>query len=87
MTDIANRIVGLTLVRPEQLRNPRSDVLNELITALDRSEAAPGSRNVILWGTGQLALPAGSDLPEFALNISPCINSGLMAAAEANHGR
>jgi enoyl-CoA hydratase/carnithine racemase len=69
LIEIADNVAGLTLNRPEKLNALSYELIDALIGLLDRCEADPGVRVVILTGAGECAFSAGGDIPEFAASI------------------
>jgi enoyl-CoA hydratase len=59
----------LTLNRPEKLNALSYALIDQLLGALDRIEADPETRAVILTGNGR-AFSAGGDIPEFAASVA-----------------
>jgi enoyl-CoA hydratase/carnithine racemase len=55
----------ITLNRPDKLNALSTALLEELSAALDRAEAAPETRVVILTGAGEKAFAAGADIAEY----------------------
>nr|HMN85360.1 enoyl-CoA hydratase/isomerase family protein [Bauldia sp.] len=58
-------IAVVTLNRPEKLNALSTALLGELVAALDRAEADPAVRVVILRGAGEKAFAAGADIAEY----------------------
>jgi enoyl-CoA hydratase/carnithine racemase len=67
--DIVDQIATLTFNRPEKLNALSYALIDELMAHLDRCEADPQVRAVILTGAGERAFSAGGDIPEFAASI------------------
>ena len=58
-------VAVLTLNRPEKLNALSTALLAEFAAALDRAEADPAVRVVILTGAGEKAFAAGADIAEY----------------------
>jgi enoyl-CoA hydratase len=56
----------LTLDRPEVLNALDAETMRELVEALERLDADPGCRCVVLTGAGDRAFAAGADIKEMA---------------------
>ena len=70
LMEVEGPIAWLTLNRPEKL-NALDYATNDLLLALlDRIEADPKIRAVIVTGAGDRAFSAGGDIPEFAASIA-----------------
>lgn len=69
MRDVAGNVAVLTFNRPEKLNALSYALIDDLMAELDRCEADPGVRAVILTGAGERAFSAGGDIPEFAASI------------------
>jgi len=70
LMEVKGPIAWLTLNRPEKL-NALDYASNDLLlTLLDRIEADPKVRAVIVTGAGERAFSAGGDIPEFAASIA-----------------
>ncbi|EYD78114.1 Enoyl-CoA hydratase [Rubellimicrobium mesophilum DSM 19309] len=69
LIEIADDVAVLTLNRPEKLNALSYELIDKLMGFLDRCEADPGVRAVILTGAGERAFSAGGDIPEFAVSI------------------
>ena len=62
-------IAFLTLNRPEKLNALSYGLIDDLMMALDRIEADPTLRAVILTGSGERAFSAGADITEFSCSV------------------
>ena len=60
--DISEGIATLTLNRPEKMNAFTSTMMNEIIDAMDRTDADDAVRAVIFTGAGERAFCAGADL-------------------------
>lgn len=60
--DISEGIATLTLNRPEKLNAFTGTMMNEIIDAMDRTDADDSVRAVIFTGAGDRAFCAGADL-------------------------
>jgi enoyl-CoA hydratase/carnithine racemase len=67
--EIADQIATLTFNRPEKLNALSYALIDELMARLDRCEADPKVRAVILTGAGERAFSAGGDIPEISDSI------------------
>lgn len=70
-------IAILRLNRPEKLNALNYELVDALLSALDRIEADPALRAIILTGAGDRAFSAGADIPEFAGSISHGVDTAL----------
>jgi enoyl-CoA hydratase len=57
----------ITLHRPEALNALSFALLEELVTALERLDADPGCRAIVITGSGEKAFAAGADIKELAI--------------------
>ena len=60
--DISEGIATLTLNRPEKMNAFTGTMMNEIIDAMDRTDADDDVRAVIFTGAGERAFCAGADL-------------------------
>lgn len=60
--DISQGIATLTLNRPEKMNAFTGTMMNEIIDAMDRTDADDSVRAVIFTGAGERAFCAGADL-------------------------
>ena len=60
--DISEGIATLTLNRPEKMNAFTNTMMNEIIDAIDRTDADDSVRAVIFTGAGERAFCAGADL-------------------------
>ena len=60
--DVSDRIATITLHRPEKMNAFTGTMMNEVIAALDLTDAADDVRAVIVTGSGDRAFCAGADL-------------------------
>jgi enoyl-CoA hydratase/carnithine racemase len=67
--NVADQIATLTFNRPEKLNALSYALIDELMAMLDRCEADPSVRALILTGAGERAFSAGGDIPEFSASI------------------
>jgi len=68
--DARDGLAFLTLNRPEKLNALSYGMIDDLMAALDRIEADPALRAVILTGRGERAFSAGADITEFSRSVS-----------------
>jgi enoyl-CoA hydratase len=68
--DVANQIARLTLNRPDKLNALNFNLIDRLMAHLDRLEAEPDVRIVILTGAGDRAFSAGADIAEFSTRVA-----------------
>jgi enoyl-CoA hydratase len=61
-----NKILIITINRPNQLNALNKETINELSTELKRAEKDASVRVIILTGSGEKAFVAGADIKEFA---------------------
>ncbi|HJR20269.1 MAG TPA: crotonase/enoyl-CoA hydratase family protein [Dongiaceae bacterium] len=66
---IEDQIALLTLNRPDKLNALNYEMIDRLAAHLDRIEAAPDVRAVILTGAGTRAFSAGGDIHEFSGSV------------------
>ena len=65
-TGSATGVALVTLDRPEVLNSLSFDLLDELAAVLDRLDADPDCRAIVLTGSGSRAFAAGADIRELA---------------------
>ena len=68
--DVNNQIALITLNRPDKLNALNFELIDRLVALLDRLEADPGVRAVILTGAGDRAFSAGADIHEFSTRVA-----------------
>jgi enoyl-CoA hydratase len=66
----------LTLDRPDALNALSFDLLDELATALERLDADPACRAIVITGGGDRAFAAGADIRELAPQTSTSLATG-----------
>ena len=71
----------VTLDRPKALNALSFDLLDELATVLERLDADPACRAIVITGTGSRAFAAGADIHELASQTSSSIAAGGRFAA------
>ncbi len=69
LCEVADDIATVTLNRPEKLNAINYAMADALLALLDRLEAAPEVRAVILTGAGERAFSAGGDIHEFSQSV------------------
>jgi enoyl-CoA hydratase len=75
----ASRSSGVALVtldRPAALNALSFDLLDDLADALDRLDADPACRAIVLTGAGSRAFAAGADIKELATQTSVSLHAG-----------
>jgi enoyl-CoA hydratase len=65
----SDEIAVLTLNRPGKLNALSYGLIDEMMALLDKVEADPGIRAVILTGAGDRAFSAGADITEFSRSV------------------
>lgn len=71
----------LTIDRPEKLNALNARVRRELVAEIDRAEADPDARVLVLAGAGEKAFVAGADIGEFA-GRSPVEQRAVMSGVQ-----
>ncbi|MFP5470388.1 MAG: enoyl-CoA hydratase/isomerase family protein [Bacteroidia bacterium] len=66
LTEQKDRILIITINRPNQLNALNKETINELSVELKRAEKDASVRVIILTGSGEKAFVAGADIKEFA---------------------
>jgi enoyl-CoA hydratase len=66
----------VTLDRPKALNALSFDLLDQLATALERLDADPACRAIVLTGAGDRAFAAGADIRELATQTSASLHAG-----------
>lgn len=69
LLDVENGMAMLTLNRPRQLNALNYELIDRLMALLDRIEAEPAIRAVVLTGAGERAFSAGADIHQFASSV------------------
>ena len=66
----------VTLDRPKALNALSFDLLDQLVAALERLDADPACRAIVLTGAGDRAFAAGADIRELATQTSASLSAG-----------
>lgn len=77
LISVESRIALLTLNRPEKLNALNYEMVDRLMTLLDRIETDDDVRAVILTGAGARAFSAGADIHQFSQSVAQCVNTAL----------
>ena len=72
----ASGVALVTLDRPAALNALSFDLLDDLADALDRLDADPACRAIVLTGAGSRAFAAGADIKELATQTSVSLHAG-----------
>lgn len=81
LTENNNRILTITINRPNQLNALNKDTINELSLAIKSAQEDDSVRVIIITGAGEKSFVAGADIKEFAdFNI----NEGKALSAEGH---
>ena len=72
----ASGVALVTLDRPAALNALSFDLLDDLANALDRLDADPACRAIVLTGAGSRAFAAGADIKELATQTSVSLHAG-----------
>jgi enoyl-CoA hydratase len=75
-TSVTDGVALVTLDRPAALNALSFDLLDDLADALDRLDADPACRAIVLTGAGGRAFAAGADIKELAKQTSVSLHAG-----------
>ena len=75
--DLDQGVATLTLNRPDKLNAINYAMADFLLELLDRLEADPDVRVVILTGAGERAFSAGGDIHEFTQSVGRGANAAV----------
>jgi enoyl-CoA hydratase len=75
-TSVTDGVALVTLDRPAALNALSFDLLDDLADALDRLDADPACRAIVLTGAGGRAFAAGADIKELATQTSVSLHAG-----------
>ena len=77
----------VTLDRPEALNALSFDLLDDLADALERLDADPACRAIVLTGAGDRAFAAGADIKELATQTRcPCTPAAASPSGTGSPG-
>ncbi|MBZ9986430.1 crotonase/enoyl-CoA hydratase family protein [Mesorhizobium sp. BH1-1-5] len=77
LSETRDRVVILTLNRPDKLNALNYALIDRLLSLLDQVETDDGVRAVILTGSGDRAFSAGADIREFAVSVAEGTDAAL----------
>jgi enoyl-CoA hydratase len=77
LLEIKDGLAMITLNRPHQLNALNYDLIDRLMTVLDRVETDDDAHAVILTGAGERAFSAGADIHEFSASVRHGTNAAL----------
>lgn len=77
LIDVEGPIATLTLNRPHKLNALNYETIDALLGLLDRLEADPAVRGIVLTGAGERAFSAGGDIPQFSASVAEGVEAAL----------